>query len=270
MIRNILKMLLCLVVTVSSQGILHSQIRIIPQQYRDSLQNATRKLSSDPSFVFDSLTLNYGSVKENDARIKKVFHFVYKGKSVVTISGITTSCSCVTATASRMTLKPGESCDITAIYNQKGHPGRHDRYLYLYVSENGGRQSKMVATLLMTGVVVSTDIALEGFPVNMGFFAADKSSLRFNIGVPSKQSVIFVNLSDQPRGLSVIDGLLPPGFLAKFSSKTASPGQSIVLSIIYDGDKSNHVSKRSIPIVIEGTGLNRLNSKIDIFFGVNE
>lgn len=152
--NSVLKIFLCLAMTILSQGIMHSQIRIISQQKRDSVARAARTLSAAEGLSFDSLRVDFGTVRESDAPVMAKFRFVNTGRTSLTVRSLSTSCSCVKATLSRYVLKPGESAEITAEYDQKGHPGRHDRYIYMFMADRNDGPSRLAATVMLTGLVV--------------------------------------------------------------------------------------------------------------------
>lgn len=259
-------MLLCLVMILSSQGIMRSQMRIIPKEKRDSVIQSTRKLFSIEGLAFDSLSVNFGLANENDAPIPVKYRFSNSGKSDINLSGISTSCSCLKATLSKRMLKPGESAEIVAEYNQKGHPGRHDRYIYLYCKDPKSGESSLSATLMLSGTVVSEGAKLKYYPVGMGYFSFSSSSLTFSVGKASKQTLKFVNTSDSARTITFSSGLLPKGLTLSSSVVRVPAGGESSVVVSYDGGNSVHASQKSIPLLFDGAGLNRLYSKIDVFF----
>ncbi len=244
---------------------MRSQMRIISSQVRDSLSQDMRKISSIGELVFDTMTINYGVVSEDDAPITRVFRFVNKGNYAITLKGITTSCSCLKASLSKYTIKPGESAEISTEYNQKGHPGRHDRYIYLYTADSKSGASKLAATVMMTGVVTPVGEDIKEYPVKMGYFSFNVSSVSFKVNQSSKQTVKVVNTSDSARELSFSTGLLPAGITVSPSKiRIPSGGEGSVI-ISYDGGNTIYASEKAIPLFFEGSGLNRLSAKIDVF-----
>ncbi len=245
---------------------MHSQMRIISKEKRDSVIQSARKLTSIAELSFDSLSVDFGVAAESDSPITAKFHFVNKGSSKITISGVTTSCSCLTATLSRYNLSPGQSAEIIAKYDQTGHPGRHDRYVYLYVSDAKTGSSTLAATVMLTGVVIPQGADLSDYPVKLGYFSFDKPSVTFTVGKASKQTLRLVNTSDSARELSFSTGLLP-SFLTVTPSIIRIPsGGECEVILEYNGDSDIISSKKGISLLFDGAGINRLSSKIDVFF----
>ncbi|MBQ0044678.1 MAG: DUF1573 domain-containing protein, partial [Bacteroidales bacterium] len=110
-----------------------AQIRMLPRERVDSLAAARRTSWCDDRVVFDSLTIHTPQVHQKDAPIVAAFRFTNVGPAALTLDRVETSCSCVRAALSAQVVEPGEECVVDVVYLQRGHPGRHDRYIYVYL-----------------------------------------------------------------------------------------------------------------------------------------
>ncbi|MCQ2145127.1 MAG: DUF1573 domain-containing protein [Bacteroidales bacterium] len=110
-----------------------AQIKMLPREKVDSLAAARRTEWCDDRVVFDSLTIHTPQVHQKDAPIVAAFRFRNVGPAALTLEKVETSCSCVRAALSAQVVEPGEECVVDVVYLQRGHPGRHDRYIYIYL-----------------------------------------------------------------------------------------------------------------------------------------
>ena len=260
--RGLLLLFLILVMAVSSQAGLYAQIRIIPRNSIDSLSQA-RKVSSIDALCFDALSLDYGVVSESGPKVEKTFKFTNVSSSPVVISGVSSSCSCVVTRLERKTVLPAQTCSIDAVYNQKGHPGNHDRYIYLYVSDNG--HSTLAATLSLTGIVVGKDVNLEDFPVENGLFRMTESEIHFNVGEKNSRRISIMNVSCEPHRISIVESSLPEGIQVSIDNSTVPSGGICTAEFLYDGSKTINNSPLSITMVVDGDTMNRFSNNIILF-----
>lgn len=122
--------------TLLFNPLLFSQIQMLPRHKVDSLvaANSAPKewvaaFLSCPSVVYDA-----GDVAQDAPDIVAEFRFVNKGSDAVMLGRLESSCSCVRASVSPSFVLPDSTATVRAVYRQKGHVGRHPRYVRLYLA----------------------------------------------------------------------------------------------------------------------------------------
>lgn len=136
---------------ISASG--HAQMKILPREKVDSMVRAQQmpRYWSAGFLHFDRLVHNAGKVPEKAKPIEAVFRFSNTGREALKIGRISTSCSCVKAEVNTLFIKPGQSATLRAIYNQKGHTGRHPRYISIHLAEP---VDTVVATVVIDAEVI--------------------------------------------------------------------------------------------------------------------
>jgi hypothetical protein len=77
-------------------------------------------------FKFEKEVHDFGTVKEG-VQAEYVFKFTNTGKEPLVITNVQASCGCTTPKWTKEPVKPGESGQVTAIYNSKGRPGTFNK-----------------------------------------------------------------------------------------------------------------------------------------------
>lgn len=240
-----------------------AQMRIIPRTVVDSIAARPRGWSAD-FLAFDSLTVHAPRTMEDAEPIRASFRFVNKGREVFVIDRIESSCTCVRTGASSAAVLPGEWCSIDVLYEQKGHPGHHDRSIYLYGRPSGEDGLAAVLTL-STDVEVSSDRSAD-YPVEFGFFRLKTRRVEFVLGRKAVERVAMVNVSSETRSVSFVEGLLPDGVSVRVDSAEVGPGEETDIVITYDGNGSIRRSERGVPLKVNGAGLSGMQNDIYLVF----
>lgn len=130
----------------------NAQMKILPREKVDSIVRAQQmpRYWSAGFLHFDRLVHNAGRVPERGKPIEAVFRFSNTGREALKIGRISTSCSCVKAEVSPSFIKPGQSATLRAIYDQKGHTGRHPRYISIHLAEP---VDTVIATVVIEAIV---------------------------------------------------------------------------------------------------------------------
>ena len=77
-------------------------------------------------FKFEKEVHDFGNVKEG-TQAEYVFKFTNIGKEPLVITNVQASCGCTTPKWTKEPVKPGETGQVTAIYNSKGRPGNFNK-----------------------------------------------------------------------------------------------------------------------------------------------
>ena len=79
-----------------------------------------------PVVKFDNKTFNFGTIVQGESR-EHVFVLTNAGKSDLIIRKIKASCGCTVVKPSKMTIKPGETADLKAIFNSRGKKNKQTK-----------------------------------------------------------------------------------------------------------------------------------------------
>jgi len=77
-------------------------------------------------FKFEREVHDFGNIKEG-VQAEYTFKFTNTGKEPLVITNVQASCGCTTPKWTKEPVKPGESGQVTAIYNSKGRPGNFNK-----------------------------------------------------------------------------------------------------------------------------------------------
>ena len=97
-------------------------------------QLSAAELAKAPQLTFASYSLDFGNVQENTATEKEIV-FTNTGKQELLVKSIQPNCSCVTVSASRTSLKPGESGTLTISFNPEDRTGTQNKAVTLYTND---------------------------------------------------------------------------------------------------------------------------------------
>jgi hypothetical protein len=91
-------------------------------------------LARAPQLVFTSNTLDLGNVRKNTATEREIT-FTNTGKKELELRAIQPNCSCVTASPSKTTLKPGESGTLKISFNPANRTGTQNKAIAFYTND---------------------------------------------------------------------------------------------------------------------------------------
>ncbi len=92
------------------------------------------ELESAPKLAFSSNVLDLGNIKSNTTTEREIT-FTNTGRKELELRGIQSNCSCVTATAAKTKLKPGESSTIRISFNPADRSGTQNKSVAFYSND---------------------------------------------------------------------------------------------------------------------------------------
>ncbi|MEX1240036.1 MAG: DUF1573 domain-containing protein [Cyclobacteriaceae bacterium] len=102
-------------------------------------------LASAPHLTFESSSLDFGNIPGNTATEKEIL-FTNTGKKELVLKSIQPNCSCVTATASKMILKPGEGSTLRITFNPQERSGTQNKAISLYSNDPANPVQRLTFT----------------------------------------------------------------------------------------------------------------------------
>jgi len=97
-------------------------------------QMSSAELSQAPQLTFSSYTLDLGNVKEA-APLTKEIAFTNTGRKELLVKSIQPNCSCVTAAASKTSLKPGETAVLKISFYPQDRSGTQNKAISVYTND---------------------------------------------------------------------------------------------------------------------------------------
>ncbi|MGN0201550.1 MAG: DUF1573 domain-containing protein [Candidatus Cryptobacteroides sp.] len=187
--------------------------------------------TSEKVLQFRSLTLDGGTLKEDDEPVEYVFGFTNTSSGTVVITKVRTDCSCLSAKVQERSIAPGESGNIVLSYSPHGRNGSFLSKAYVHTD-----RSPQVEAVLTLKIKVEDD---SPYPYRMGRYALGTKEIVFESGRAAKAPVAFRALSEDAPGMQLRDQFLPDGLKAVL--------QKDCITIEYDGK----TKKGEYPLYIE-------------------
>src|SRR5690349_434199 len=103
------------------------------------------ELSKAPQLTVNSDTIEFGKIKRKNPS-KKEINVKKKGKKKVEMKSIQPNCSCVTAMASKTSLKPGENSTITISFNPADRSGTQNKAITVYSNDPKNPVQRLIFT----------------------------------------------------------------------------------------------------------------------------
>lgn len=235
-----------------------AQMIIVPREKLDAVNNPSLSENST-SFRFETVTITAEPMNEDDGVQTFTYPFENVGKAVLNINKFVTTCNCATASCGKMSISPGETSEIVVRYNPKGHPGRFERKIFVYVN---GEQAP--AAVLKLAVEVERGSDMTGlYPIAMGNLRVRRSDVQFQKGVAAVESCAFVNVGERALKLECEDALLPSCLTFMSEPQVVEPGEEGRILIEYDPSKGGE--RPRMPVMIKGLGVPPTQSSITVY-----
>jgi hypothetical protein len=242
-----------LCIALSSQA----QIIIVPREKLDEVRNPRLSQKAE-FFAFEKTVISADVISEDDGVQTFAFPFDNVGKETLHIQRIVTTCACAVASCPQMIIPPGESSQIEVRYNPKGHPGRFERRIMIYVADE-----ESPAAVLRLNVDVERGKDKSGlYPISMGAIRVRRNQVHFDKGCKAVESCVFMNVSDKPLNLDCERALLPACLSFRTEPAIVASGEEGRIVIAYDPTKGGE--RERVPVMIKALGLPPSQSAITV------
>lgn len=182
------------------------------------------------------------------------------GDRPVDIRRISTTCSCVTASAGKTRLMPGEKTMLTVKYDPRGHIGMFDHKVFIYTMPGNAP-----AAYLSLSVNVESGSDKSGlYQVLMGGIRLRSSEVLFRAGERAVETLNFINLSGRPLKLECEEIFLPADLKFETRPEVVEDGGEGVMVITYD--PSGEIPRKEVPLILKGLGVAPSKATVKIRF----
>ena len=173
-----------LVATMIATSVL-AQIRIIPQEKRDSIANPPTVKCEDMLFE-NGRSVDFGTMAEDGGNQVRNIRWRNSGTAPITITRITTSCGCVRCDFDRKPIASGGQSNITITYVPQGHPGVMRQRIFVYTD----RSSQMPTSIIdIKGNVTASADRRGDYPYAIGALLLRTREIRFDADTEGTQTM---------------------------------------------------------------------------------
>lgn len=171
---------------------------------------------------------NFGAFDEEDGKVATVFQCINTGNEPISMDHVSSSCGCTVPTYSHKPINPGDTAEVTVIYNPANRPGRFNKILKVKFSNDS------VDLLKICGVVIGSQNTIRSrFPVDAGPIKLRNSILAFGSVYTNKiksQYIDVYNTSNQP--IKPTWSNIPKYLRITTVHDTVPPGETGVYSVV--------------------------------------
>lgn len=227
-----MRTLLLILLAAVSATTLSAQMVIIPQSRLDSIASPKSVVSR---VAVSSDRVDFGRIEEQKTAKNTICLQNGESKSVV-ITKLSTSCRCVTATASERVVGSGKSAQIALTFNPKGFPGPFEHKVFVYTNLS---ETLPTAVVALRGYVVADADRSCDYPYHCAGLLLRSGGVKFN---HSKVERIAC-LNGSSRAIKVAkDCLLSSPQLSVHSEpETLKPGQAGDIVVTLKGEASGNL-----------------------------
>jgi len=208
----------------------------------------------------DRNLLEFGTLTEG-IPAKQVVTLTNHGSTPISISNVTTSCSCTTTTLEKNVLNPGESTKLEITYNTFKFPGKFQKYVNVFWGSGDGE--KEVITLV--GVVdpipmavmeaeprkVTAGEMVPGMPVNVRFSLKNTGSADMSITRIESKNTGAVYYDAATNGPMKIK----PGANRNVCFAVTAPAPGDFMDLISVYSDARNVTNHGYKVVVMGTAI---------------
>ena len=233
-----------------------AQIRIIPGEKVAAVSEP--RLSADSAaLAFESTHIVAKPMNEDDQPATFVFRVTNVSERVIDITRLVSTCSCASATASRMKVASGDSAEIIVRYDPKGHPGKFQRKVFVYTGEKEPSAVLRLTVDVRNGADISND-----WPVQMGCIRLRRAEVSFDADERAVGKLRFINLDDRSISLECDRFFLPECLSFRTEPETVGPGMEGEIVLSYD--PSGKGARETMKVIINGLGVPPGKSSITV------
>ena len=185
-------------------------------------------LTAAAELRWEATTVDFGTIREDEGRATRHFHFRNVGDSAVDITRIRTSCGCTSSDYVRHGIQPGEADSMPIHYNPIGRPGSFNKLIHLTASDS-------TYTLHIVGNVIPSEVTLaDRFPHSIGALRTSANAALFGDVISGRSRSARISAYNISNDTLVLDfDKLPAMCSASASPDTIPPGNTTSIAVTF-------------------------------------
>jgi hypothetical protein len=214
-----------------------AQLQLIPQQKLDSVANP--RIVEGAKMQFSSGDkISFATIKEDAEPWEQSIEWRNGGDKTLVVTRVTTSCSCLQATAAKGAVKSGEEATLHLKYYPKGHPGKVEQRVFIYTNLSATMPS---AIITVRGEVLPSADRRADYPFRRGVLLLRYEGLTFAGDKPQVERIACLNSGSRALKLSA-DEFSSQGLTLRSEPAVLQSGEEGDLVITYTPDEDKQPS----------------------------
>lgn len=190
----------------------------------------------EPTISFDKDTHDFGSIKEDNGKVRYDFPFTNTGGKPLIINQVRASCGCTSPDWSKEPILPGKKGFVSATYDPMNRPGPFNKSLTVVSNSTNPN-----VVLYIKGDVTPKPVTLEDtYRYSMGDIRLVSNHISFAQvlkGKTTTQETEIINVSQNPVKISF--NKVPSHLVVKAIPEVLKPGDKGVISVSYNSVLKN-------------------------------
>jgi hypothetical protein len=190
----------------------------------------------EPTISFDKDTHDFGSIKEENGKVRFDFQFTNTGGKPLIINQVRASCGCTSPDWSKEPILPGKKGFVSATYDPMNRPGPFNKSLTVVSNSTNPN-----VVLYIKGDVAPKPVTIEDtYRYSMGDIRLVSNHVSFAQvlkGRTSTQETEIINVSQNPVKISFKN--VPSHLVVKAVPEVLKPGDKGVISVSYNSELKN-------------------------------
>lgn len=189
---------------------------------------------SQGKISFEKEAHSFGTIKEEDGKVKYVFNFQNTGDADLHLEEVKASCGCTTPDWTREPIPAGESGFVSAEFDPKNRPGKFEKFITV---KTDGQQPKVIFLRIKGQVTPRAKGPVDFYPFKDGNLRMRTNHIAFGeVKFPASDtgSTILYNDGEKPISLDLGSTEMPPHITMEASSTVIQPGETIKLNFTYN------------------------------------
>lgn len=257
------KYLLLIIAAVLVSGGASAQIKLISKERLDSVANPRTAEGAKLQFKGGAV-VSFGAISEDAGRWTRSIEWRNGGDNTLVVTRITTSCSCLQATAQRGAVKAGDSSKIELTYFPKGHPGRVEQRVFIYTNLSDTKPSAIIT--LRGEVTPSADHSAD-YAHRRGALLLRRDTITLSGDKPQTERIACLNNGSQALRLEA-DMLSSRGLKLRTEPAVLAAGEEGDLVISYQPESDK--KPLWLKLYIKGLELPLRSREITVLIEKNE
>lgn len=170
-------------------GVASAQLRLISQQKLDSVANPRIVEGARMQFRGGE-QVSFDTIGEDAGPWEQTVEWRNGGEQTLVVTRVTTSCSCLQATAAKGAVKSGASATLRLKYYPKGHPGKVEQRVFIYTNLSATTPSAVVT--LRGEVLPSADRSAD-YPFSRGVLLLRRDTVILAGDKPQTERIACLN-----------------------------------------------------------------------------